>query len=189
MFTEQQIIAVFTAAKELKESELGDKMQEMIQKQNTVISFILANVKEYKLEKDTEFATIELALYLFELYKSSGFDKALEKNVLADAIENVNKASADIEKGLGGLSKEDVEILNAAISTGQTSTLSGKLKEILEAIVEKKNSVSQPILLEYISNYISSDKMMKDKDHSYVFSLMEILIEAIQLQAKASLKS
>ena len=187
MFTEEQIEKAFGRINEISEEELTADFQKMIQNQKSAIGFVMANVAQYKLEENTKHATVELLFYIFELYKNRGFKDELKEDYIAEAIKKMDSVANNIEKNLGGLSKEDVTVLNKAIESGKSDKLTGKPKAILEAILNKKQQVSQPLLLEFLSMNISKDEMIVEKDKSYVFSIMESLIEAIQIQYKLSL--
>ena len=184
MFTDKQIEQSFGKINEISEEELTAEFQKMIQKQNSAIGFVMANVGQHKLEENTKHATIELLFYIFDLYKSSGFKDALTEDSIIEAIKKMDLVSSKISEEIGGLSKEDIQVLNKAIELGKSDALTGKPKAILDAILNKKKQVSQPILLEFISMNISKDELIVEKDKSFVFSIMESLIEAIQLQYK-----
>ena len=185
MFTEHQIDKAFGKVNEISNDELAEDFRRMIKKQETAISFIVANAEQYKLDENTKHATVELLYYIFEIYKNSNFDQELTEDSIAKAMRKMDSTASDIEKQIGGLSKSDVETLNKAIESGDSDKLTGKPKEILDAIIQKKQEVSQPLLLEFVSVNITSDEMIPEKDKSFVFSIAETIIEALQLQFKS----
>ncbi len=187
MFTEQQIENAFGKANEISNDELAADFELMIKKQKTAISFVVANTEQYKLEENTKHATVELLYYILELYKNASVDQELKEESIATAMRKMDSSASDIEKDLGGLSQGDIKVLNKAIESGDANKLTGKPKAILDAILNKKKSVSQPLLLEYVSMNITQDEMIVEKDKSFVFSRLETLIEAIQEQVKGDL--
>jgi len=182
MFTEKDIEKAFGQPNVISNDDLALAFEKMIKKQRVAISFIIANIEQYKLEENTKHATVELLYYIFSLYKNKGFDDELIEESIASAMKKMDSTASDIEKKIGGLSKTDVEVLNKAIESGKSDKLSGKPKAILEAILNKKKDVSQPLLLEFISINITNDELIIEKDKSYVFSIAETIIEAIEVQ-------
>lgn len=186
MFTEQQIEKAFGRANEISNDDLVADFQKMIKKQKDAIGFVIANAEQYKFEENTKHATIELLYYIFQLYKNSNSDQELTEASIAQAMRQMDSSATDIEKEIGGMSKSDIDALNKAIEKGDADKLTGKPKEILDVILNKKKSVSQPLLLEVVSMNITKDNMIAEKEKSIVFSIAETIIDAIQIQAKES---
>ncbi len=184
MFKEKEIVDAYRKVQDLPKEELDIQFKELLQKQSVALSFIVANVEQYKLEEDTKNAAAEMLFHIFNLYKIKKVDSTLTEESIAKALNLMDVAAKSIENEIGGLSKEDVTILNKAIESGKSDKLTGKPKVILDAILNKKKEVKQPILLEFLSNYIFTDQLIIEKDKSFVFSIAETIVEAIEIQNK-----
>jgi len=187
MFTKQQVLDSFESTQKLPKEEMTEQFALLLKKQEAALSFVVANVEQYQLSGNTKNAAAELIFYIFKLYESKGLELALEEKYIADALISMDVDAKEIEKDLGGLSEEDIQVLNEAIESGNSDKLEGKPKAILEAIQKKKQKVSQPYLLEVVSSYVASDELIIEKEKSFVFSIAETLIEAIQAHAKEHL--
>ncbi len=184
MFEEKEIVDAYRKVLDLSKEDLDIRFKELLQKQNVALGFIVANVKQYNLEEDTKNAAAEMLFHIFNLYKIKKVDFTVTEESIAKALNMMDLTAQSIENEIGDLSKEDIAIMNKSIESGKTDKLTGKPKIILDAILNKKKKVSQPILLEFLSNYITTDKLIVEKDKSFVFSIAETIVEAIEIQKK-----